>query len=86
MIKLACRVGLAPLVAFASLALLATRAQSQGSYPEQPVRILVGFPAGVAPDVSARLVAEKLAEAWGKYCVAGGRPVAEVVPIRSRGM
>lgn len=47
----------------AALPLLAMAGNSlaQSSYPEQTVRILVGFPPGVAPDVSARLVADKLA-------------------------
>src|SRR4029077_10482291 len=44
-------------------------AGAEGSYPTQPVRILVGFTAGVAPDVTARLLAEKLGAAWGKPVV-----------------
>jgi tripartite-type tricarboxylate transporter receptor subunit TctC len=44
-------------------------ALAQASYPEQPVRILVGFPPGVAPDVTARLLAEKFTDAWGKAVV-----------------
>jgi len=39
------------------------------SYPEQPVKIVVGFPPGVAPDVTARLLADKFSEAWGKPVV-----------------
>ena len=42
---------------------------AQTSYPEQSVRILVGFPPGVAPDVTARLLADKFTEAWGKAVV-----------------
>jgi tripartite-type tricarboxylate transporter receptor subunit TctC len=49
-----------------SLLLLASGALAQTSYPEQNVRILVGFPAGTAPDVGARIVADKLATLWGK--------------------
>jgi tripartite-type tricarboxylate transporter receptor subunit TctC len=41
-------------------------AAAQSGYPEQSVRILVGFPAGTAPDVAARIVAEKFAINWGK--------------------
>jgi tripartite-type tricarboxylate transporter receptor subunit TctC len=58
---------------------------AQGAYPEQTVRILVGFTAGVAPDVTARILAERLAEAWGKPVVvenvtgAGGNIAAERV-------
>jgi hypothetical protein len=43
--------------------------RSQTNYPEQSVRILVGFPPGVAPDVAARLLADKFTEAWGKAVV-----------------
>src|SRR4026209_1330154 len=39
---------------------------AQANYPEQTVRILVGFSPGVAPDVTGRLLAEKLSEALGK--------------------
>jgi len=42
---------------------------AQTSYPEQSVRILVGFPPGVAPDVTTRLLADKFTEAWGKAVV-----------------
>jgi tripartite-type tricarboxylate transporter receptor subunit TctC len=42
---------------------------AQTNYPEQSVRILVGFPPGVAPDVTARLIADKFTEAWGKAVV-----------------
>jgi len=42
---------------------------AQPSYPEQPVRILVGFSPGVAPDITARLLADKFSEAWGRPAV-----------------
>ena len=44
-------------------------ALAQGPYPEKPIRILVGFPSGGPPDVAARLLADKLAEAWGNPVV-----------------
>jgi tripartite-type tricarboxylate transporter receptor subunit TctC len=44
-------------------------ARAQTSYPEQPIRIIVGFPPGVAPDVTARLLADKFTESWGKAVV-----------------
>ena len=65
--------------------LLAGNAPAQGTYPEKPVRIIVGFTPGVAPDLAARTLAEKLAEAWGKPVVvenvtgAGGNIGAERV-------
>jgi tripartite-type tricarboxylate transporter receptor subunit TctC len=54
--------------AFAALAIVASgrAAHAQANYPEQPVRIIVGFTPGVAPDVTARLLADKFTEAWGK--------------------
>ena len=57
----------AALGAVAGLGLLAaTGALAQAaSYPNKPVRMLVGFPAGTGPDVVARLLAQKLSEVWG---------------------
>jgi tripartite-type tricarboxylate transporter receptor subunit TctC len=57
--------------ALAGLSILLTSGNSaaQANYPEQPVRIVVGFSPGVAPDVTARLLADKLSEAWGRPAV-----------------
>ena len=49
-----------------SLLLSASAAFAQANYPEQNVRVLVGFPAGTAPDVAARILVDKLATLWGK--------------------
>jgi tripartite-type tricarboxylate transporter receptor subunit TctC len=55
------------LCALAALTVASGRAaHAQANYPEQPVRIIVGFTPGVAPDVTARLLADKFTEAWGK--------------------
>src|SRR3989442_15716300 len=48
---------------------MAGPALGQANYPEQTVRILVGFSPGVAPDVTGRLLAERLSNAWGKPVV-----------------
>jgi tripartite-type tricarboxylate transporter receptor subunit TctC len=48
--------------------LAAGLALAQG-YPEQGIKIVVGFPPGVAPDFTARLLADKFGEAWGKPVV-----------------
>ena len=51
----------------AALSLLpAPHASAQTAWPQQPVRILVGFPAGTAPDIVARVLAEKFAASWGR--------------------
>jgi tripartite-type tricarboxylate transporter receptor subunit TctC len=55
--------------ALAALVLFVAGAAAQTSYPEQNVRVLVGFPAGTAPDVGARILVDKLATVWGKAVV-----------------
>jgi tripartite-type tricarboxylate transporter receptor subunit TctC len=57
------------LVAALSVLLAAGAAHAQATYPEQTIRILVGFSAGVAPDITARLLADRLSDAWGKPVV-----------------
>ena len=49
--------------------LAATGVQAQAAYPNRPVRIIVGFPAGTGPDIVARLLAQKLSEGWGNQGV-----------------
>jgi tripartite-type tricarboxylate transporter receptor subunit TctC len=49
--------------------LAALPAAAQSGYPEKPVKILVGFTPGVAPDIAARLLADKFSEAWGRGVV-----------------
>jgi tripartite-type tricarboxylate transporter receptor subunit TctC len=53
----------------AGLALLAGDVHAQTNYPEQIVRILVGFPPGTAPDVAARAIADKMSISLGKPVV-----------------
>lgn len=53
---------------FAALTALLTpnAGLAQLAYPEKSIRILVGFPPGGPPDIAARLLADRFAEAWGK--------------------
>ena len=44
--------------------LSAASASAQSTYPDKPVRFIVGFTAGSATDITARLFAQKFAEAW----------------------
>jgi tripartite-type tricarboxylate transporter receptor subunit TctC len=46
--------------------LVAGSAAAQSNYPEKPIRLVAGFPAGSSPDIVARLLGSKLAEALGK--------------------
>jgi len=53
----------------ACVALFAVAPVFAQGYPEQGIKIIVGFPPGVAPDITARLLADKFGEAWGKPVV-----------------
>ena len=44
------------------------------SYPQRPIKIIVGYPAGGASDVAARIVGHKLAERLGQPVVEENRP------------
>ena len=52
--------------AAALLLALAGFAFAQSGYPDKPIRILVGFSAGVAPDITSRLFGDKWTETWAK--------------------
>ena len=46
---------------------------SAQAYPTRPVRIISGYPPGIAPDVTARLVAQSLSERLGQQVVVENR-------------
>jgi len=52
---------------FAALlvAAMAQAASAQSTYPNRLVKILVGFTPGTSPDLAARILADRFAEAWG---------------------
>jgi tripartite-type tricarboxylate transporter receptor subunit TctC len=52
-----------------SLAAAATPAFAQASYPSKPIRLVVGYAAGGATDVIARLVGQKLGEGLGQTVI-----------------
>jgi tripartite-type tricarboxylate transporter receptor subunit TctC len=47
-----------------------------GGYPEKPIRLLVGNAPGGGIDITARAVAQKLTERWGRSVVVDNRPGA----------
>jgi len=53
----------------ALLALAGASAFAQTSWPEKPVRLVVGFTAGSATDVTGRMFAQKFGEAWGQSVI-----------------
>jgi tripartite-type tricarboxylate transporter receptor subunit TctC len=46
------------------------------AYPSRPVRIIVGFPADLTPDIIARLIALALSERLGENVIVDNRPGA----------
>jgi tripartite-type tricarboxylate transporter receptor subunit TctC len=60
------------LAALAMGAAFATPALSQG-FPTRPVRIIVPFPPGGSTDITARVLAARLAEIWGVGVVVDNR-------------
>ena len=63
---------------FAAIAVLlaAESAPAQSTYPNRPVKILVGFTPGTAPDLTARILADRFAEVWGTPFVVENIPGA----------
>lgn len=58
----------------ATVAPLPYRSASAQSFPERPIRILVGFPPGTATDTIARLLSQRLNETKGWNVVVENRP------------
>jgi tripartite-type tricarboxylate transporter receptor subunit TctC len=59
---------------FVALFLAALGLQAQ-TFPDRPVRIIVGFPPG-GSDISARILGPKLTELWGQPVIIDNRPGA----------
>jgi tripartite-type tricarboxylate transporter receptor subunit TctC len=59
-------------IIFLFLAVFVTAAHSQ-TYPSKPIRWIVPFPPGGSTDILARVVGQKLTEAWGQPVVIENR-------------
>ena len=67
---------LLPLLIGAGIYPMSTMAQTRTDYPTRPVRIIVPQAAGSGVDLTARVVAQKLTDAWGQQFVVDNRPGA----------
>lgn len=61
------------MLALGAMAAIAGSPAKAGSYPTRPVMLLSPTPAGSGPDVIARIVADRLTQAWGKQVLVVNR-------------
>ena len=66
------------LVAAAALSALTMAAPvwAQSAFPSQPIKVIVPYPAGGATDALARMMAQKLGEAWNTSVLVENKPGA----------
>ena len=73
------------LLVSAAVALASGPAQAQQKFPTKPIRVVIAFTPGSATDITSRLIAQKISDAWGQAIVienragAGGTLAATVV-------
>ena len=53
---------------------LTAQAQSPATFPSKPIKIVVPFPAGGTSDILARLIGQKMTEAWGQPVLIDNKP------------
>ncbi|MCO6415004.1 tripartite tricarboxylate transporter substrate binding protein [Siccirubricoccus sp. KC 17139] len=58
---------------------LAGPVRAQPAWPDKPIRLLVGFPAGGPTDFAARVLQDALQQVWGQPLVIENRPGASQV-------
>ncbi|MGO4305911.1 Bug family tripartite tricarboxylate transporter substrate binding protein [Cupriavidus sp. RAF12] len=63
------------MMAAAAAVAVAPAAQAD-TYPSKPIRLVVGFPTGGAPDTLARIVSEKISSSWGQPVIVDNKPGA----------
>jgi len=64
------------LLGAAAATALTSPARAQGSFPSQPIKMIVPYAPGGATDVLGRMMAQKLGEAWNATVLVENRPGA----------
>lgn len=68
------------LAAFAATGAFAQSAKPEASYPTRPIRLIVPVPPGGSSDFVARIVGQKLTDAWGQQVLVDNRAgAAEII-------
>ena len=62
------------IVALLALATPVLAAQSASTYPERPIRLVIGSAPGSGPDIIARVLSERLYKSWQQRIVVDARP------------
>ena len=79
-LRLRCRLVRACLcTVFATVAVPALAASARSdvaTFPNRPLRVVVGFSAGSVVDISARIIGQKLFEKWQQQVIVDNRPSA----------
>jgi len=52
----------------------AANAAQPATYPDKPIRLIIGSAPGSGPDIMSRLLAERLYKSWGQRVVVDARP------------
>jgi len=66
-------------LALAGAGILAAPAARAAAWPERPVRVIIGYPAGGPTDLVGRLLQEPLQRLWGQPVVIENRPGASQI-------
>jgi len=69
-----CSAALRRIFTAVALIVLCAPAAAQQAYPNKPIRLLVPYAPGGSSSISARLMGQKLSEAWGQQVIVENRP------------
>jgi tripartite-type tricarboxylate transporter receptor subunit TctC len=69
------RIAIAAALTFAA-ALAVPPALAQSDYPNRPLRLIVGFPAGSSADITARVLGQRMGQSLGQQLVIENKPGA----------